>query len=72
MAAPNEVLFVCIHNSGRSQMSEGYLRAFGGDAVVAHSAGSKPGDKVNPAAIEAMKEDGIDISGPLHFPKVRL
>ncbi len=56
------VLFVCVHNAGRSQMAAGYLRALSGDAVEVRSAGSLPGDRVNPAAIEAMAEVGIDIS----------
>ena len=56
------VLFVCVHNAGRSQMAAGYLRSLGGDAVEVLSAGSAPGDAVNPAAVEAMAEEGIDIS----------
>jgi arsenate reductase (thioredoxin) len=56
------VLFVCVHNAGRSQMAAGYLRALGGDAVEVLSAGSAPGDAVNPIAVEAMAEEGIDIS----------
>jgi arsenate reductase len=56
------VLFVCVHNAGRSQMAAGYLRALAGDAVEVRSAGSLPGDRVNPAAVEAMAEVGIDIS----------
>ncbi len=59
------VLFVCVHNAGRSQMAAGYLRALGGDAVEVLSAGSAPGDAVNPAAVEAMAEEGIDISGAI-------
>lgn len=57
------VLFVCVHNAGRSQMAAGFLRALAGDAVVVRSAGSAPGRQVNPAAVEAMAEVGIDISG---------
>jgi len=57
------VLFVCVHNAGRSQMAAGYLTALSGDAVEVRSAGSEPGDRVNPAAVEAMAEEGIDISG---------
>lgn len=57
------VLFVCVHNAGRSQMAAGYLRALGGDAVEVLSAGSAPGETVNPVAVEAMAEEGIDISG---------
>ena len=56
------VLFVCVHNAGRSQMAAGYLRSLGGDAVEVLSAGSAPGDAVNPAAVAAMAEEGIDIS----------
>ena len=55
------VLFVCIHNSARSQMAEAYLNHLGGDVFQAESAGLKPGD-LNPVAVEAMKRDGIDIS----------
>ena len=57
------VLFVCVHNAGRSQMAAGYLRHLGGDAVTVLSAGSVPGDRVNPVAVEAMAEEGIDIAG---------
>jgi arsenate reductase (thioredoxin) len=57
-----EVLFVCVHNAGRSQMAAGWLRTLAGDAVEVRSAGSLPGDRVNPAAVEAMAEVGIDIS----------
>jgi len=56
------VLFVCIHNAGRSQMAAGYLRALSGGAVDVRSGGSEPGDQINPMAIAAMAEDGIDIS----------
>lgn len=56
------VLFVCVHNAGRSQMAAGYLRTLGGQAVEVLSAGSAPGDAVNAAAVEAMAEEGIDIS----------
>ena len=55
-------LFVCVHNAGRSQMAAGYLRALAGDAVEVRSAGSLPADRVNPAAVEAMAEVGIDIT----------
>ena len=57
------VLFVCVHNAGRSQMAAGYLRALGGDAVEVLSAGSAPKDAINPVAVEAMAEEGIDIAG---------
>lgn len=56
------VLFVCIHNAGRSQMAAGYMRALSGGAVEARSGGSEPGDQINPMAIAAMAEEGIDIS----------
>ena len=62
MAPRPSVLFVCIHNAGRSQMAAGFLRDLGGDAVEVRSAGSDPGPHVNPAAVEAMAEVGIDIS----------
>ncbi|MFH8490941.1 arsenate reductase ArsC [Streptomyces longisporoflavus] len=55
------VLFVCVHNAGRSQMAAGFLTSLAGDRVEVRSAGSIPGDQVNPAAVEAMKEVGIDI-----------
>ncbi len=56
------VLFVCVHNAGRSQMAAGWLRHLAGDGVEVRSAGSIPADQVNPAAVEAMAEVGIDIS----------
>lgn len=56
------VLFVCVHNAGRSQMAAGFLRHLGGNRVEVRSAGSIPGDQVNPVAVEAMKEVGIDIA----------
>ncbi len=56
------VLFVCVHNAGRSQMAAGWLRHLAGDSVEVRSAGSVPGDRVNPAAVAAMAEVGIDIS----------
>ena len=62
------VLFVCIHNAGRSQMAAGYLRELAGGRVEVLSAGSEPKDQVNPVAIEAMAEEGIDIAG--NTPKV--
>lgn len=57
-----QVLFVCIHNSARSQMAEAFLNRICGDAFEAHSAGLEPG-KLNPTVVEAMREIGIDISG---------
>ena len=56
------VLFVCVHNAGRSQMAAGFLRELGGDRVDVRSAGSEPKDEVNPVAIAAMAEVGVDIS----------
>jgi arsenate reductase (thioredoxin) len=57
------VLFVCVHNAGRSQMAAGYLQALGGDRVTVLSAGSEPADQINPAAVAVMAEEGIDIAG---------
>lgn len=57
-----EVLFVCVHNAGRSQMAAGWLQHLAGDRVDVRSAGSAPADQVNPAVREAMAEVGIDIS----------
>lgn len=62
------VLFVCVHNAGRSQMAAGYLAALAGDRVEVLSAGSEPKDRINPVAVAAMAEDGIDIAG--NTPKV--
>ena len=61
--AKASVLFVCVHNAGRSQMAQGYLQALAGDRIEVRSAGSMPGNQVNPSAVAAMAEDGIDISG---------
>jgi arsenate reductase len=58
-----EVLFVCIHNAGRSQMAAAFLRHHGGDRVVVRSAGSAPAETINPAVAEVMAERGIDLSG---------
>ena len=63
---PN-VLFLCVHNAGRSQMAMGFFTHHAGDAATAWSGGSEPGDQVNPAAIAAMAERGIDIAG--EYPK---
>ena len=57
------VLFVCVHNAGRSQMAAGWLQHLAGDRVEVLSAGSAPADSVNPVAVEAMAEEGIDIAG---------
>lgn len=56
------VLFVCVHNAGRSQMAAGYLRHFAGDRIEVRSAGSMPADQINPTAVAAMLEEGIDIT----------
>mgnify|MGYP003589409364 CR=1 FL=1 len=61
------VLFLCVHNAGRSQMALGFFQAVAGDAAIAWSGGSEPASQINPAAIEAMSERGIDISR--EFPK---
>lgn len=62
------VLFVCVHNAGRSQMAAAFLTHLGGDQVQVRSAGSAPADTVNPAVVEAMREVGIDIAA--ETPKV--
>ncbi|HEX4443907.1 MAG TPA: arsenate reductase ArsC [Galbitalea sp.] len=62
MAEKPRVLFVCIHNAGRSQMAAGYAVALSGGAVDVRSGGSEPGNQINPVAIAAMAEEGIDIS----------
>ncbi len=62
MTAPT-VLFVCVHNAGRSQMAAGYLRHLAGDRIRVLSAGSEPAASVNPVAVAAMAEEGIDIAG---------
>ena len=62
-----EVLFVCVHNAGRSQMAAGLMQALGGERVRVRSAGSAPASEVNPAVVEAMREVGIDVSR--EFPK---
>lgn len=62
------VLFVCVHNAGRSQMAAAYLTHLAGDRVEVRSAGSAPADQVNPAVVRAMAEEGIDVSA--ETPKV--
>jgi len=62
MADKPSVLFVCVHNAGRSQMAAGYLSRLSGGAVEVRSAGSEPADQVNPSAVAAMAEAGIDIT----------
>jgi len=61
------VLFLCVHNAGRSQMAAGWMRRLAGDRVVVYSGGSEPASEINPAVIEAMDEVGIDIRD--EFPK---
>ena len=61
MSKKPTVLFVCVHNAGRSQMAAGFMRELGGDRVEVLSAGSAPKDSINPIAVEAMAEVGIDI-----------
>jgi protein-tyrosine-phosphatase len=56
------VLFVCVHNAGRSQMAAGYLTDLAGDSITVLSAGSEPADQINPVAVEAMAEEGIVIT----------
>ncbi|WP_067801300.1 arsenate reductase ArsC [Actinomadura formosensis] len=68
MSDKPSVLFVCVHNAGRSQMAAAYLTHLAGDAVEVRSAGSEPAEAVNPAVVAAMAEDGIDISAEI--PKV--
>jgi arsenate reductase len=62
------VLFVCVHNAGRSQMAAGWLAHLAGDRIEVRSAGSAPAETVNPVAVEAMKEVGIDITAEI--PKI--
>ncbi|MCK8468300.1 arsenate reductase ArsC [Microbacterium sp. KSW4-16] len=66
--AKPSVLFVCVHNAGRSQMAAGFLRDIAGDRIEVRSAGSMPADQINPIAVEAMSELGIDITA--EQPKV--
>lgn len=62
MSKKASVLFVCVHNAGRSQMAAGYLQHLAGDRISVLSAGTEPGNQVNPAAVAAMAEEGIDLS----------
>jgi arsenate reductase len=68
MTTKPTVLFVCIHNAGRSQMAAGYLRHLGAGQIDVLSAGSEPAEQINPVAVQAMKEEGIDITA--EQPKV--
>ncbi|MBF6172339.1 arsenate reductase ArsC [Nocardia blacklockiae] len=63
------VLFVCVHNAGRSQMAQGFLTRLVGERIEVRSAGSVPAESIDPAVVEAMREVGIDITG--QAPKVR-
>jgi protein-tyrosine-phosphatase len=63
-----EVLFVCVHNAGRSQMAAGLLHNLAGDKITVRSAGSEPAEHLNPRVVEAMEEIGIDISAELPKP----
>jgi arsenate reductase len=62
MSDKPSVLFVCVHNAGRSQMAAGWLRHLAGNAVEVRSAGSEPAERINPVAVQAMAEVGIDIT----------
>ncbi|MEV7270758.1 arsenate reductase ArsC [Streptomyces bacillaris] len=68
MSDKPSVLFVCVHNAGRSQMAAAWLTHLAGDRIEVRSAGSNPSDTINPAAVEAMAEAGIDISA--ETPKI--
>ena len=69
MTARPEVLFVCVHNAGRSQMAAAWLHVLAGDRVVVRSAGSAPADEVNPAVVEAMAEVDVDLLALGAHPK---
>jgi arsenate reductase len=62
------VMFVCIHNAGRSQMAAGYLKHLAGDRIEVRSSGTAPAESINPAVVMAMAEEGIDLTG--NTPKV--
>ena len=68
MSEKKTIIFVCVHNAGRSQMAAGFMRQLGGERVEVLSAGSAPKDSINPVAVEAMAELGIDIANQM--PKV--
>lgn len=63
-----KILFVCIHNSGRSQMAEAFAKKLGAGVIEAESAGTAPGGELNPTVVQAMEEIGYDMSG--HYPKM--
>lgn len=66
MSHKPHLLFVCVENSNRSQMSEAFARLHGGERVAAYSAGSRPSGKINPKAVAAMKEKGVDLLASQH------
>ncbi|MCL1907592.1 MAG: arsenate reductase ArsC [Propionibacteriaceae bacterium] len=68
LALRPSVLFMCVHNAGRSQMAAAFLRHLAGESIEVRSAGSTPADQINPVAVQAMAEVGIDITG--HQPRV--
>ena len=68
MSTKPTVLFVCVHNAGRSQMAAGYLQVLAGDRIDVLSAASEPKDQINPVAVDAMAEEGIDIAN--NVPKL--
>ena len=69
MSERPEVLFVCVHNAGRSQMAAALLSHYAGDSVVVRSAGTAPADTINPTVVTAMRELGIDLNTNLAIPK---
>lgn len=69
MTPLKEVLFVCVHNAGRSQMAASFLQHLGGERVIVRSAGTAPADSINPLVVEAMAEVGIDLSDGQARPK---
>jgi arsenate reductase len=69
MSQPKEVLFVCVHNAGRSQMAAAFLAKHGGERVIVRSAGTAPANTINPAVVEAMGEVGIDLLASGAHPK---
>src|SRR3954463_16801965 len=70
MAERPEVLFVCIHNAGRSQMAAALLSHYAGDRIIVRSAGTAPADSINPTVVEAMREIGIDLDANHAIPKL--
>ena len=68
MLLMKKVIFVCVHNSGRSQIAEAFANRLGGDVLTAESAGTEPGESLNPTAVHAMNEIGYDMTG--HHPKM--